>query len=81
MVRYSIVGRVVRDDVVPVRTFELAAGAERLTSIRDAERLLSSYLVCLIMEGGTATYSRAEQEFRVVMPDGLTEYIQAPREV
>lgn len=77
---FTIEGNVCRDGV-HVSSYDLMDGATHVRTQRDAAQLLASYLVALITEGGTATYNRAYGEYKVIMPDGSTEYIRSPKEV
>lgn len=61
-------------------SYDLADGAT-LDSMRDADKLLASYIMNLLIQGGTATYSRPHNEYKVTMPDGSAEYIKPPVEV
>ena len=42
----------------------------------EAHALLTSYVMSLVFGGGVASYSRPHDEFKVVMPDGSTEYVR-----
>jgi hypothetical protein len=47
---------------------------------QEAENLLRSYVMSLINGGGTATYSHAHNEYKVIRKDGGIEYIQVPKQ-
>lgn len=61
-------------------SYDLAEDAV-LDTLRDADKLLASYIMSLLIQGGTATYSRPHNEYKVTMPDGSAEYIKPPVEV
>lgn len=42
----------------------------------DAHTLANNYMATLLVQGGTATYSNINDEYRVAMPDGAVEYVR-----
>lgn len=77
--RYIITGSVWIDGT-RLKHFNLADSAV-LNTDREATQLLDSYIACLLIQGGTATFSQPYDEYKVVMPDGSAEYISWPVKV
>lgn len=46
----------------------------------EATDLLRSYVTTMVIQGGTATYSKVHDEFKIVMPDGSVEYAKYPKQ-
>lgn len=80
MATFTIAGNVYRDGN-PVKSFDLMDGASHVLTRRDADALLTTYIAGLVIQGGTCSYERTCDEFRVAMPDGTVEYLKPPRVV
>lgn len=76
---YTIPGHVYKGFTLTA-SFDLADGAG-LHNDREASQLVNSYVATLLIQGGTATYSKTYDEYKIVMPDGTTEYVEYPRGV